>query len=183
MNTETILFDKDEFKFSRICKNHYKQTFSIENKNINVSKIIDFTLIKLMYDLNKDVYEKSNIEKINDNEVNVTLLMKHYFEDIGLPQRFSFVNMKKIIEEKKIIFYSQSIKSVRPPDMPEGSLPISIKNMICVCDIISPHNIDFSLNIYFDDSMIVPSFIEKIIGMISNKIFKRVKQFIENVRL
>jgi len=183
MNTETILFDKDGFKFSYICKNHYKQTFSIENKNINLSKIIDFTLIKLIYDLNKDVYEKSNIEKINENEVNITLLIKHFFEDIGFPQRFSFVNMKKIIEEKKIIFYSQSIKNVRPPNMPECSLPISIENMTCVCDIITPHNIDFTLNIHFDDSMNVPSFIEKIIGMISNKIFKRVKQFIENVQL
>ena len=31
--------------------------------------------------------------------------------------------------------------------------------------------------------MKVPSFAEKMTGVISNKIFKRVKQFIENVRL
>jgi hypothetical protein len=182
-NLETILFDKEGFIFSRFKNNHYKLIFTMENKNIVLSQIIDFTLIKLIYDLNSDVYEKVNIEKLNDNEAIITLLMKHFFEDIGLPQRFSFIHMKKTTEERRIIFNSQSIKSHRPEGMPEESRLMAIKDMTSICDIITPHKVNFSFNITFDEDMKVPPFAEKMVGMISHKIFKRVKQFIENVRI
>jgi hypothetical protein len=183
MDSETVLFDKDGFKFIRVIKNHYKLTFTMENNNIIISKIIDFNLIKLIYDLNKDVYEKVNIEKINDNEIIATLLMKHFFEDLGLPQRFSFIRMIKITEEKKITFNSKSIKTHRPSNMPEDSELMAIQDLTCICDIITPHKVNFSANIIFEPYMNVPPFAEKMVGMILHKIFKRVKQFIENVHV
>ena len=67
MELEVTLFDKDGFIFSRPKKNHYSLTFTIENNNILLPKIIDFNLIKLIYDLNPDVYEKVDVEKINEN--------------------------------------------------------------------------------------------------------------------
>ena len=66
MYLETNLFEKDCLQFARVKKNHYKLTFTMENKNIIISKIIDFSLIKLIYDLNEDVYETVNIEQINE---------------------------------------------------------------------------------------------------------------------
>lgn len=183
MDIEAKLFDKDGFKFVRVMKNHYKLSFTMENNNIVISKIIDFNLIKLIYDLNHDVYEKVNIEKINDNEIIATLLMKHFFEDLGLPQRFSFIHMLKIVEDKKITFKSQSIKTHRPLGMPEDAELMAIQDLICICNIITPHKIDFSVDVIFEPYMNVPPFAEKMVGMILHKIFKRVKQFIENVRL
>ena len=183
MDSECVLFDKDGFKFIRVRKNHYKLTFNIENNNIIISKIIDFNLIKLIYDLNQDVYEKVNIEKINDNEIIATLLMKHFFEDLGLPQRFSFIRMIKIEEEKKIIFNSKSIKTHRPPNMPEDSELMAIQDLTCICDIITPHKIRFTFNVLFENNMSVPPVAEKLVGLILYKIFNRVKQFIENVRM
>ena len=38
-------------------------------------------------------------------------------------------------------------------------------------------------NIVFDSNLIVPTFAEKMSGIIISKIFKRVKQFIENFRI
>ena len=43
--------------------------------------------------------------------------------------------------------------------------------------------VNFSFNVIFDGEMNFPPFAEKMVGMILHKIFKRVKQFIENVRL
>jgi hypothetical protein len=183
MDLAATLFNKDGFNFSRITKNHYKLSFTIENNNILISKIIDFDLIKLIYDLNPDVYEKVNMEKLSDNEVIATLLIKHFFQDIGLPQRFSFIRMLKFVEEDKITFKSKSIKTHRPPDLPEDAELMSIQDLTCLCNIITPHKIDFSVDVTFDSNMNVPPFAEKMIGMILNKIFKRVKQFIENVRV
>ena len=183
MDQEILLFDKDGFKFSRLKKNHYNLIFTMENNNIVLSKIIDFGLIKLIYDLNPDVYEKVNIETLNNDEIILTLLMKHFFEDLGLPQRFSFIHMKKIVQEGKIIFNAQSIKSHKPEGMPEESELMALKSMIATCNIITPYKVNFSFDEIFDDEMNIPPFAEKMVGMIMHKIFKRVKQFIENVRL
>lgn len=180
MDLETILLNKDGFNFVRVKQNQYKLTFNMENKNIILSKIIDFNLIKLIYDLNSDVYETVNIEKINDNEIIATLLMKHFFEDLGLPQRFSYIHMTRIIEEDKFIFKAKSIKQ-RPPNMPEAAELMPIQDFTCVCDIITAHSINFSVNIIFDKQMFVPPFAEKMVGIILHKIFKRVKQFIEKL--
>ena len=183
MDLAVTLFDKDGFKFSCIKKNHYSLTFTMENNKIVLSKIIDFNLIKLIYDLNPDVYEKVNIETLNNDEVILTLLMKHFFEDLGLPQRYSFIHMKKVDEECKINFIAQSIKSHKPEGMPEDAELMALQNMIAICDIITPHKVNFSFNVIFDGEMNFPPFAEKMVGMILHKIFKRVKQFIENVRL
>jgi len=100
MDLEVDLFIKDDFKFSRLKKNQYTIEFTIENNNINVSKIIDFNLIQLIYELNPDIYENVNIQKLNDNEIIATLLLKHFFEDLGLSQKFLFIHLKKILKTK-----------------------------------------------------------------------------------
>jgi hypothetical protein len=183
MDEETNIFYKDGLKFIRIKKNNYNLQFMMENENIILSNIIDFSLIKLIYDLNPDIYEKVHIENITKNEVIINLLMKHFFEDLGLPQRFSFVHMKKIEEDNRIIFKSQTIKTHRPVDMPEDSELLNMENLTAICEIITPHKILFNFNIVFENNMNIPKFAEKMVSVIIHKIFKRVKQFIENVRL
>lgn len=183
MNDEIILFDKDGLKFIKCKKNHYNLIFAMENQNIILSKIIDFNLIKLIYDLNPDVYESSNIEYLNDNECIINLLMKHFFEDLGLPQRFSFMHINKNIKDNQITFHCQTIKTHRPPTMPPDAELFNIDQMINICDIITPHKIVFNFNIIFNPNMNVPPFAEKIVGTIVRKIFNRVKQFIEKVTI
>ena len=183
MDLEAILYEKDGFIFSRIEKNKYTMNFAMENKNIILAKVIDFNLIKLIYDLNGDVYEKVSMEKLNDNEVIATLLMKHLFEDLGLVQRYSFLHIEKFVEESRIIFKGQSIKSYIPICIPKDSELMAMDDLTIVCHIDNPHKIDFSFTILFDPIMNIPPFAEKLVGIILNKIFKRVKQFIENVRV
>jgi hypothetical protein len=182
-NLETILFDKDGFTFIQVNKNHYKLLFSIENKNIIMSKIIDLNLIKLVYDLNPDIYEYVSIEKRNDDEMNSTLLMKHFFQDIGISQKYSLIHTTKSVEERNITFKSYTLKSHRPQNLPQDAELLDLKDVTCVCHLATPYKTDFAINLIFDPHLGIPSFIEKIIGMIFYKIFKRIKQFIENVSL
>jgi len=181
--SDNMLFCKDGLQFIKAGKNTYKLTCSMENKNIILSQIIDFNLIKLIYDLNSDIYEKVNIEKINDNEVIATLLMKNLFEDIGMSQKYANIRIQKRCEEGKIIFNSKSIKNLQPKIVPDDSELMEIEEMVIVCDAISNHQIHFTFYISFDLELNIPNFVEKIVGVIIGKIFKRVKQFIENVRL
>lgn len=182
-NLEKTLFHSDGFTFIQVNKNHYKLLFSIENKNIIMSKIIDLNLIKLVYDLNPDIYDYVNIEKVNDDEMNTTLLMKHFFQDIGISQKYSLIHTTKSVEERNIIFKSYTLKSHKPQNLPEDAELLDMQDITCVCNLATPYKTDFSINLLFESSIIIPSFIEKIIGMIFYKIFKRIKQFIENVRL
>jgi hypothetical protein len=64
--------------------------------------------------------------------------------------------------------------------MPVDSELMNMRDLICNCNIITTHKANFDVNVIFDPSMNVPQFAEKMIGMILFKIFKRVKQFIEN---
>lgn len=179
----TELYSKEGFFFTKNEKNKYSLYFEMINNNIILSKIIDFNLVKLIYDLNIDIYEKVNLKIINDNEATINLLMKHLFEDLGLPQRFSYVHVKKITQESNIIFETQTIKSERPPCMPEDSELMPIKNMNINCNIITPHKISFQFAILFEEQVLIPQVVEKLVGLILYKIFNRVKQFIENVRM
>jgi len=181
MTESSVLYSKEGFIFTKIGNNNYSLLFDIENDKIIIQKIIDFNLLKLIYQLNSDIYEETNIEIINENEVILYLLMKHLFEDLGLPQRFSYIHVKKFIENDKISFISHSIRNNKPKSVPIDSKLLPIKKMICECLIITPHKIQFSCNVTFDDDMNVPPFAEKIVGLILFKIFKRVKQFIENI--
>lgn len=181
MDLENVLFNKDNFKFTRINQNHYIIEFTIENNNIELPKIIDFNLIKLIYDLNNDIFEKVCLEKINDNQANVVLLLKHFFEDIGIPQYFCYLNINKVIEEKCILFRTHSVKNIIPEGMPIETEFMNICNVTTKCDIITQHKLNFSHTVIFDSSITFPLFVEKTIGLILNKIFKRVKQFIEKV--
>jgi hypothetical protein len=183
MSLETKLYEKEGFIFTQIKKNNYKIDFTMENKNIILSKIIDFNLIKLIYDLNTDIYETVELEIINENEAIAIILMKNFFEELGLPQKFSYLHMKREIEDNKIIFRSQSIQSHRPTNIPIDAELMAVENMISVCDIITSHRMNFCFNIIFYVNVIIPPFVEKMVGIILHKIFKRVKQFIENVSI
>jgi hypothetical protein len=183
MTESQVLYSKEGFTFTKNENKNYSLSFSMHNNSIVLSKIIDFNLIKLIYDLNGDIYEKVNINIINENEATANLLLKHLFEDLGLPQRFSYVHINKIINDNHIKFISQTIKSERPQGMPIDAELLPIKNMICDCKIISLHQIQFTCSVQFENSMIIPPIAEKLVGLIIYKIFNRVKQFIENVRM
>lgn len=178
-----ILYEKDGMKFTKLENKKYNLCFSMENKNINMANIVDFSLIKLIYDLNGDIYESVDLQKLGENQAVVTLLLKHLFEDLGLPQRYSYLHITKIVDNNQIIFRSQSIQSERPSGIPDDAKLMAMKENIGVCNIVTPHKVNFSFTVLFEDYVEIPAFAEKMVGLILNKIFKRVKQFIENVRM
>ena len=77
-----ILYEKDGMKFTKLENKKYNLCFSMENKHILMANIVDFSLIKLIYDLNGDIYESVDLQKLGENQAVVTLLMKHLFEDL-----------------------------------------------------------------------------------------------------
>jgi hypothetical protein len=178
------LFNKENCTFKRYGLNKYLLEYDMENKNIYIEKIIDFSLIQLIYTLNPDIYEHIEFNKINDNEAVAILLMKHFFEDIGFPQRYSFMNIKKIVEKNKILFKAQTIiNKQKPAQIPAEAEVLYIDDLTCVCDLITAHKVKISFDINFNSGFHIPLFAEKMIGVIIHKIFKRLKLFIEKITI
>jgi hypothetical protein len=185
LEKETNLFQKNGFLFTRKKTNHYTLDFSIENKHVLLSTIIDFPLIKLIYDLNPDVYETVHMEQENQQEAIVTLLMKPFFQDLGLPQRFSHLHIQKTCKERSIIFHCHSIQTHRPShvSIPEKAKLMPINHMTIECTSLNPYTMQFHFTILFDSTLNIQPFAEKMVGLVVYKIFMRVKQFIENMTI
>lgn len=178
-----IIYEKDGMIFTKTDDKKYCLTFSMENKNILIANIIDFNLFKLIYDLNGDIYERVDLQKLNENQAVVTLLIRHLFEDLGLPQKYSYLHMTKTVNNHQIVFRSQSIHTERPEGVPDEAELVAMKENIGVCEIVTPHKMNFYFTVQFEDYVEIPQFAEKMVGILLNKIFKRVKQFIENFRM
>ena len=182
------LFEKDGFILTKNEKNicneqSYNIQFTLENPNINIESIINFDIIKLIYELNPDIYEKGEVIKINEQEAIITLVMKHLFEDIGMAQNFVFLHVKMHTRhEHNHIFEAETIQTYRPENMSDQIELINIEKMIIICETVTPHKINFIYNIYFEEDVTITPFFEKIIWLLATKVFKRVKQFIELAR-
>lgn len=185
-SSRVILKDTSNgLEFIKLKKNNYSTIFSICNNNILLPKIINFDIVDLIYKLNPDIYEFIKLNKINDNEAELIAVTKHFFKDLGLPQRFAHLKIIKIIKDDSIEFQSTSIiNDKKPPNVPENAQQLPIVLIKSVCNIINPHEISIIQNIQLNDKSIpVPPYIEKMFGSIIKKIFTRVKQFIENITL
>ena len=182
-NKIKVLVEKDGMKFVKLEKNKYNLLYSIENKNINIEPLINFELIKLIYELNPDIYEKVVLNKHNEEEAQITILMKHFFNDLGFPQKFSHMGLKKIVNQNCINFVGSSIFFEKPDFIPNEVELLPIENLNIECTFSSPHKVNLNCLIVFHSSLIVPAFIEKVIGIIVNKIFNRVKIFIESIKV
>jgi len=191
-----ILYNKNDIKITKIyAQNHtinnnaiknkkkYNVEFSIKNPVLLIEKVINFNLINLVYELNKDIYENMELEKISEDQVVVVLLLKHFFEDIGLPQKYARLHIIRSCEKQLVTFKSTTIDSNinKFGFIPECAELLTIEDLDMVCQLVNQHEVSFSLNITFVNNIDIPSFIEKTICVILNKIIMRIKQFIEKM--
>jgi hypothetical protein len=177
---EKLIINKPDLKFKKVSNNIFCSNFQIKNENLILSKIINFDLIKMIYDLNPDIYESVELKKENQNEAICLIIVKHLFEDLGLPQRYIHVKIKRIIENNNIIFKGYSIYNSNHKNIPENACQMPIKQLIYDCNISNEHNIDITQSMELEN-ITIPSFAEKILGMMIYKIFKRAKLFIEKL--
>jgi hypothetical protein len=92
--------------------------------------------------------------------------------------------IKKYVEKDSITFISQTIETANKPEyIPRDATHVKMQRMICKCNIVTQNQIEFNISIHFVNNLEIPTYVEKIIGAIIFKIFIRVKQFIENVRI
>ena len=189
------IIDKNDFKFTKIDTNLFSLTFEITNDNIILPMIINFDLINLIYSLNPSIFASVKMDKIenelvNNNleEANISALLKDIFYELGLPQYYFSINIKKIdtktnaisITPSNIRFICKTTKNILLL-IPADSESLPIQQIDIVFNIVTNHYVKVKCDISLVDDHNLPQFTEKIIGNTLYNIFNKVKQFIENI--
>jgi hypothetical protein len=179
-----IIINKKSLKVIKNERNNYTIIYNIKNENIYLPKIIDFSILKIIYEINRDVFEDYNIEMIDENEANIYFLVKHYFKELGMPKRYIYLNTKIIRTTDNIDFYIKIIDDKMPNinTIHSDATILPIENMHVNCNIKNQHNVFFINNILFFKKFEIPEFIEKFSLTLFSKMFIRTKQFIENIK-
>jgi len=182
-----ILIDKKDHKMIRLKKNNYLFEYEISNEKILLEKIVNLELIKLIYEINKDVFDGFYLD-INSEKTGATafFLFKHFFEDFGMSQKYSHGDVsieKSGSESESKIIYRMKTNDTLPNNIePESKKElIPITNIVVVCDLITPHKMKIQISTTFHKNFELPEFIEKMSTNIISKIFLRIKQFIEKI--
>jgi len=182
-----VLIDKKDHKMIRLKKNNYLFEYEISNEKILLEKIVNLELIKLIYEINKDVFDGFYLD-INSEKTGATafFLFKHLFEDFGMSQKYSHVDVsieKSCSKSESKIIYRMKTNDTLPNNIePESKKElIPINNIVVVCNLITPHKMNVQISTTFHRNFELPEFIEKMSTNIISKIFLRKKQFIEKI--
>ena len=65
---------------SILNKNKYEILFDIENPYIILTKLVNFNLAQIIYEVNKDIISDLKIDLKDENEATLYVLLKHFFE-------------------------------------------------------------------------------------------------------
>ena len=186
--------EKDDFTFTRVKKNEYEITFTIQNNFIHLPSIINFDLLNLLYELNKDIFERITLDKINEHSAITSLLMKHFFVDLGLSQKYAYFHIEKKETNKEtnkepnketnkekyyINFNSKTIFAEKPEIIPDEASLVPFQDMNFSVKVETSHKVNVFCSIILQENQDIPFFIEKFMSQIMYKIFNRLKQFIE----
>lgn len=179
------LMDKNGMKIIKLTNNEYTVSFSIQNSEFLLPSIINFDMVKLLFDLSPDIYEKS-ILKRNTTLDNVTIccLIKDLYSDLGIPQSYVCMLVEMVKLNDVIRFNCLPLQDRTTPSEFSG-IPdlylLPVKNLIIDCNILTNHCIEITCNIKIDDDIEIEQFIEKMVITIVHKVFIRLKQFIETL--
>ncbi len=184
MEESQIIYEKNDTKIIKKKYGIYNLTFSIENKKMIMASILNFDLIKLIYDLNQDICEKVNLEKYDETTATITVLLKNFGVDLGLPQKYSSLQITRIEQPGYIMFNLATVELNSKPVWINDDLELAdIKSIKISCNTSLPHKTVINCLIDFKEDAKAPAFLQKITIMMVNKIINRLKQFIENVAI
>lgn len=197
INQPKTLLQKDGMKFVKLSTNQFDLSFTLKNEHIRMPEVIDFNLIQLIYKLNPDIYEQSLVQPLTSNEGEgegeeensccITLLMRHFFEDLGLPQKYSHMKMKREMDFHNNTIHFTSSSSMptsysKPDFVPSDAELVPIVHFDIMVHCLSQHVCEFHCLLQLDNKFKMMPFMEKTIGIIVHKVFSRGREFIENIR-
>jgi hypothetical protein len=144
---------------------------------------MDFHFIKLFNEVNSDIYKVIEWNDINENTINIVILVKHFFEELGISQKYLNLKINKVKERSKTTFSISTFSNKHPQNIAPEIENIIITHMSIELKNCTPNKLALSSIIQLDINTTIPTFVDKLIGNIVCKLFVRIKQFIEKARI
>jgi hypothetical protein len=117
------------------------------------------------------------MESIADNQLSLRFTLKHFFKDMGMPQRSGHFHITKCDESDRF-----HVESLTNDDYDAASNINDIHPMqIDICYLNNMESNKVQMMAQVDASESVPPFIEKMIALIVYKMLKRVQTFISQM--
>jgi hypothetical protein len=192
-NNVTVTNDIPNYDFKTICVkervflkrekscNIFLLQFNLENRNKNLHDIININMYSLLFNLNRDNFEKIEIKKwISPTEIEVLFLFKPFGKDLGIKPKYMYIKTIIDIKNEKHIYTSFDIDY---PNMEEVSNYEKVKNTISTMIINFESDFKININYIFKLELVhsLPIYMENILGLTMKKMFLNLKNFIEMV--
>jgi len=178
---KTVCMKEQVFlKREKSC-NIFLLQFNLENRNKNLHDIININMYSLLFNLNKDNFEKIEIKKwISPNEIEVLFLFKPFGKDLGIKSKYMYIKTVAQIQNEKHIYTSVDIDY---PNLGELSNYEKVKNTISTMIINFESDFKININYIFKFELVhsLPIYMENILGLTMKKMFLNLKKFIEMV--
>jgi len=182
MEFPVVLLNKNNMMIKKLDKNSFYFSVSLNNPAVYMKKLIQFSLLDMVYVLNKDIFDGYKLTVVNENEAIVHFLFKHFFVDLGVSQKYShfYVKIDKDKDNDSIYFNFKTIQDRIPENLPNNTDLLVFDEILVEFKINNDHNVELSSTLTMNGKLEIFDFIEKYIIKIASKITLRIKQFIEN---
>jgi hypothetical protein len=167
--------------------NIYLLQFVAENSNVNLYTMINLEIYNLMFKLNKDNFEKIELDNITTisssrdkviNEVNVLFLFTPFASDLGIKPKYMYVRVTEVCEPNKKTYNCVDVDYPNPEELKKYDKVVNTISSMVV-NFESCHKINISYIFKLDLIHSLPIYMENIMGLIMKKVFLNLKQFIE----
>ena len=195
--------DKDAVYLSRDKANHmYLIEFRAHNPKIRIDALLNFDIYKMMYELNKDLFDSYHIAFPDPANPSCAELMFVFKSIMGLGERYTHVytHMPHLLNQLSSSQMEQEIQVIQigSTNVPKETETSFLRHLVPkraeqidsdnsnITIHVQPdgHTIQFSYEFKLqlskpDDVISIPPFVDKAIGTMMKTIFVRMKKFIE----
>ena len=172
-NKDDIIVERKEYGV------YNAEFFFINNNNVNIKNMINIDFMKIIYELNKDLIDEMKLNKIDDENGECYLKLRHLFEDLGFPQFYTTLNIKFHRKANEIFAKVKSadvnISIEKNDELVEGP------NFDTECKLTCLNERNLRVNVLLKmewNNIPITDFLEKICIKLTKKIIKRLKEFV-----
>jgi hypothetical protein len=159
----------------------YSLQFYLDNPKYNLYNIINLNMYNLLYELNKDNFEKIEIKNwLSNSEVDVLFLFKQFGKDLGIKQKYMYIRATEVVENGKKTYNSYDIEYPYPDELTNYE-KVTTRISTMVVNFESNHKININYLFKLDLAHSLPIYMENVLGLIMKKMFLHLKQFIEAI--
>lgn len=153
---------------------------TVENKNLLMEKIVNFSLIKLIFEINKSNFECCDLEENeNGEEAHLYLLVKPLFKELGVFQRYISLHLTKTDNHHFVGLSSKEYGEQH--NQCKNAIIAPIKKMTISSFLHDPFKMTLNIQILLNDDFEMPIMLERIFINLLKNIYLQTITFLEKI--